>query len=224
VTTSPASIGESQLSFTYDLPVTGGRLDFSKEVNYFTDILYVLSPKDQLKIRGDNRIQDYGLQTLEGRSYHVFVLNKPIPDQGFSLDISPDRVGQGYQGPKSGVHSVSHLQRWYSSPLRNTDPHYWLAGIIILLFGIAAVGTHVLRKKYLKRKAEEKQQHLDGLLDNLIIRQKKLLNKIASLDKKNEAGEIEAEEFTALREQYINKLVKIKLKVRELEALEQAGE
>lgn len=219
-TTSPISIGESQLSFTYDLPFSGGYLDYSKVINYPTDIVYVLSPKDQLKIKGDNRIQDYGLQTLEGRVYHVFVLNKPLPDQGFSLKINPDRVGQGYQGPKSGVHSASHLQRWYSSPLKNTDPHYWMAGILILFFAIAAAGTHVLRKKYLNRKAEEKQERLDGLLDDLIIRQKRLLTKIASLDQKNESGQMEAGEFSALREQYINKLVKIKLKIRELEAFE----
>lgn len=223
-TISPVSVGESQLSFTYDLPFSGGYLDFSKVINYPTDILYVLSPKDQLKIKGDNRIQDYGLQTLEGRSYHVFVLNQPVPDQGFSLTINPDRIGQGYQGPKSGFHSASHLQKWYSSPLTNTNPHYWLAAIIILFFAATAAASHVLRKKYLKRKAEEKRERLDGLLDDLIIRQKRLLNKIASLDQKNEAGQVEAGEFTALREQYMNKLVKIKLKVRELEALEQAGE
>lgn len=223
-TISPVSIGESQLGFRYNLPLTGGYLDFSKVINYPTDIMYVLSPKDQLKIKSDNRILDYGLQTLEGRDYHVFGLNQQLPDQGFALTINPGRIGQGYQAPKSGFHSGSHLQRWYSSPLKRTNPHYWVAAIIILLFAATAVGTHILRKKFLARKAEEKQEHLDGMLDDLIMRQKRLLNKIASLDQKNEAGEIEAGECTVLREQYINKLVKIKLKVRELEALEQAGE
>lgn len=223
-TTSPVSNGESQVSFTYDLPFSGGAADFSKLINYPTDILYVLSPKNQFKIKGDNRIQDYGLQTLEGRSYHVFVLNQPAPGQGFSLTINPDRVGQGYREPKAGFHSLSHLEKWYSSPLKNTDPHYWVVAIIILFFAIVAAIGHVLRKKHQNQKAEEQRERLDGLLDNLIIRQKGLLNKIAALDQKNEAGEIEAAEFTALRGQYINKLVKIKLKVRELEALEQAGE
>lgn len=223
-TSSPVSIGESQISFTYELPFSGDTADFSKVINYPTDILYVLSPKDQFKIKGDNRIQDYGLQTLEGQVYHVFFLSQPAPGQGFSLTINPDRVGQGYREPKSGFHSSSHLERWSSSPLKNTNPHYWVAAIIILFFALAAAAGHVLRKKHLNRQAEEDQERLDGLLDNLIIRQKRLLNKIASLDQKNEAGEIEAEEYTALRGQYINKLIKIKLKVRELEALEQAGE
>lgn len=223
-TTSPVSIGESQVSFTYDLPFSGESADFSKVINYPTDIMYVLSPKDQFKIKADNRIQDYGLQTLEGQVFHVFLLSQPSPGQGFSLTINPDRVGQGYREPKSGFHSSSHLEKWSASPLKSTNPHYWVAAIIILFFALVAAVGHVLRKKQLTQKAEEEQEHLDGLLDNLIIRQKRLLNKIASLDQRNEAGEIEPEEFTALRGQYINKLVKIKLKVRELEALEEAGD
>lgn len=223
-TTAPVSIGESQFSFTYDLPSNGQSVVLSKVINYPTAILYVLSPKGQLKIKGDDRIQDYGLQTLEGKDYHVFLLNQSSPGQGFSLTINPDRVGQGYQESKAGFHSASHLERWYSSPLKNTDPHYWVAALIILFFAIAAAAGHIIRKKYQTQKEKEKLEHLAGLLDNLIIRQKRLLNKIASLDQKNEEGKVDAGDFAALREQYVNKLVKIKLKIRELEALEQAGE
>jgi len=59
------------------------------------------------------------------------------------------------------------------------------------------------------------------MLDDLVIRQERLLNKIDSLDQKNEQGGLDADEYADLRKQYMDKLIKIKLKIKELEALEE---
>jgi len=61
------------------------------------------------------------------------------------------------------------------------------------------------------------------MLDNLVIRQKRLLDKIAVLERKTETGESDSGEIAGLRDQYMKKLLKIKLKIRELESLEEAG-
>ncbi|MHB9093575.1 MAG: hypothetical protein ACYC21_02790 [Eubacteriales bacterium] len=221
VTTSPLNPGITQVSLYYQMPLKDGSLAFAKTVNYPTDILYVLSPKDQLNIKGDQGIQDYGIQVLENKSYHVLLIDKALPGQKFSLAISPNRLGQGYQEPKAGFHSASHLQRWAESPLRNTNPHMWVAGTIILFFAAVAAGGYYLRKKQLENKRLESEERLARMLDDLIVRYKRLLNKIDSLDQKNERGETEPEEYAGLREQYKEKLVRIKLKIKELEALEE---
>jgi len=222
ITTSPLNPGVSQITLSYEVPFNNGELVFPKTVNYPTDILYVLSPKGQLSIKGDQGILDYGIQSLEGREYHVLLLNKPLAGQKFSLTISPDRVGQGYREPKSGFHSASHLQRWYNSPLAGTDPHLWVAGIIILFFAVVAVTGYYLRRKYRRQRQREKEERLSRMLDDLVIRQKRLLHKIDSLDRQNERGEIDSAEYSSLRQQYMDKLIKIKLKIKELEALEEA--
>lgn len=219
VTTSPMDPGTTQVTLSYNIPFVNGSITFTKVINYPTDTLYVLSPKGQLQINGDSVIQDYGIQNVDNTQYHVFALSKSTPGDNFSLGITPDRVGQGYQDP-TGFHSASHIEWWNSTPLRNTNPHYWVAGIIILFFGlIAAIGRY-LRIKQLKQKAKEEQEHLDGLLDNLVIRQKRLLDKIASLDQKYNSNEVNSDDYSALREQYVSKLVKIKMKIKELETLE----
>ena len=219
VTTSPLDPGTTQVTLSYNIPFINGSITFTKIVNYPTDTLYVLSPKGQLQINGDAGIQDYGIQNVDNTQYHVFSMNQPIPGQNFSLSIAPDRVGQGYQDP-TGFHSASHIEWWNSTPLRNTNPHYWVAGIIILFFGLIAAFGRYLRIKQLKQKTKEEQEHLDGLLDNLVIRQKRLLDKIASLDQKYNSYEVNSEDYNALREQYVSKLVKIKMKIKELETLE----
>ncbi len=221
ITTSPLVKGTTDISLFYKIPFdTENSLNFEKKVNYPTDILYVMSPKGQLKLKSDGSIQDYGLQEFEGRSYHVLLLEKAMAEQKFGLTVSADRVGQGYSGAKSGFHSTSHLQRWASSPLSGTDPHLWVAALAILFFaGVAAAGLY-LKKKHLRQKELEREEQLAKMLDNLVIRQKRLLDKIAALDHKAETGEADSGEIVGLREQYMKKLLKIKLKIRELEALE----
>lgn len=220
ITTSPLNPGTTEISLAYDLPFTDGQIQFSKVINYPTDVFYVLSPKGQLRITGDSGIQDFGIQTMDSTQYHAFALSQAQPGNKFSLSISPDRVGQGYQEPGSGFHSASHLERWYSSPLANTNPHLWAAAIIILFFGAVAIIGHRIRKKQRNQRMQEEQERLAGLLDNLVVRQKRLLDTIDSLDTKHDSGEISSENYTDLRNQYVNKLVKIKLKIRELEAYE----
>jgi|GEM_PF-3301179 len=223
ITTSPLKPGITQVSLSYNLPFTGGDVDFAKVINYPTEILYFLSPKELLKIKGDKNILDYGIQSLEGKEYHVFLVDQGRPGQQFNLYIYPDRLGQGYNGAKSGFHSNSHLQRWAGSPLRNTDPHMWVGVIIVLFFAAVAAGGYYLKKKRQQQKARETEERLARMLDDLVIRQKRLLTKIDSLDRQNGKGEISPEDFNSLRKQYMDKLVKIKLKIKELEELEEAG-
>ncbi len=224
VITSPLNPGITQVTLSYGMPLTAGQLEFNKSVNYPTDILYVLSPQGELNIRGDAGIKDYGIQNLDGKTFHVLLMDKALPGQKFNLRISPDRVGQGYQEPKSGFHSASHLQWWANSPMKNTNPHIWVAAVVLLVFGGIALGGYRLKRQREIRKQQEPDDRLAGMLDDLVIRQRRLLTRIDALDTRHEREEIEPEEYSALREQYKEKLVKIKLKIKELEALEEAGE
>jgi len=220
-TTTPVSPGNLEITLLYDFPLNGGQVQLGKTVNYPTDIFYVLSPKGDLSLDGNKTITDAGYQAMEGKQYRIFLLEKAVRDQKFTLTAAPDRVGQGYTPGKSNFHSNSHISRWYNSPLAGTDPHMWVAVIIILAFAGIAVAGYYLRKKQNAGKLQEEEEKLARLLDDLVIKQKRLMTKIAALDERNENGEIAAEEYEELREQYKSRLVKIKLKIRELEELEE---
>ncbi len=220
VTTSPLNPGVSQISITY---LFNSDDVFYKTLNYPTETMYFLAPKGQLRLKGEVGVIDYGIQNLQGSEYHVLLGNQFSPSQKIALTMDPTRVGQGYSSSSSGFHSASHLQKWYESPLASTNPHMWVAVTIILFFAAVAVTGYYLKRKYLLQKEKETEERLAGMLDNLVIRQKRLLAKINALDRQNDAGEISSADYTSLREQYMDKLVKIKLKIKELEALENAG-
>ncbi|MFZ5640886.1 MAG: hypothetical protein ACOY4Q_09365 [Bacillota bacterium] len=220
-TTTPVAPGELEITLLYSFPFNGGQVELGKTVNYPTDILYVLSPKGDLRLDGKKTIVDYDYQTMEGKQYRIFFLEKAAKNQKFSLTAEPDLVGQGYTPGKSNFHSNSHLSRWYNSPLAGTDPHMWVAIIVILVFAGITVTGYYLRKKQKERKRIEEEEKLARLLDDLVIKQKRLMTKIAALDERHEKGEVTPDEYEELREQYKSRLVKIKLKIKQLEEIEE---
>lgn len=221
-TTTPAAPGKLEITLLYSLPFSGEQAKLDQTVNYPTDILYVLSPKDEgLRLDGNKTITDAGYQSLEGKQYRIFLIEKAVKNQKFTLTAEPDRVGQGYAPGKSNFHSNSHLERWYKSPLAQTNPHMWVAVIIILIFAGIAVAGYLLRKKQKEKQQQADEEKLARLLDDLVIKQKRLMNKITKLDEGREKGEVDAEQYEELREQYKSRLVKIKLKIKELEEIEE---
>lgn len=221
-TTTPVTPGKLEITLTYSLPFVGEQAKLEQTIKYPTEILYVLSPKDEgLKLDSNKTIGDGGYQSLEGKQFRIFGLQNGAVNQKFTLTAEPDRVAQGYAPGKSNFHSNSHLERWYRSPLAGTDPHMWVAIIVILVFAGVAIGGYYLRKKQKEKNRLEEEEKLARLLDDLVIKQKRLMNKLAALDERREKGEINAEEHEELREQYKSRLVKIKLKIKELEELEE---
>ncbi len=218
ITTAPLNPGATQISLSYQVLMQRGQAVIAKAVDYPTDVLYVLSPKAQLVIKADG-ITDYGVQSMEGQDYHVFYAQSPPASQQFTLTASPNRVAQGYQTP-TGFHSASHLQWWADSPLRNTNPHLWVAGIIVFIFALIAGISRYLRRKARLKKSKAADQKVSHLLDDLVIQQKRLLDEITMLEQKKESGEINEEEFELLNKQYRDKLVKTKLKIKKLDAIE----
>ena len=221
-TTTPVLPGKLEITLQYSLPFSGEQARIDQTINYPTEVLYVLSPKEEgLSLNGSNTIGDGGYQTLEGKQYRIFALQNGAINQKFTLTAQPDRIGQGYSPGKTGFHSNSHLERWNNSALAGTNPHMWVAAIIILIFAGIAVAGYWLRKKQKEKQLLEAEEKLARLLDDLVIKQKRLMDKIASLDERHEKGELSAEDYEELREQYKSRLIKIKLKIKELEDLEE---
>lgn len=223
-TTTPVTVGTQEITLQYDLPFTAGQLQLGKTINYPTEIFYVLSPKGELSMDGNKTITDAGYQAMDGKDFRIFFLEKAVKNQKFTLTAAPDRVGQGYTPGNSKFHSNSHLSRWYNSPLANTDPHIWTVVLILLGFGGIALTGYWLRKKQKAKQQQEDEEKLARLLDELVIKQKRLMTKIAALDERHENGEVTAEAYEELRAQYKSRLVKIKLKIKELEELEETAE
>lgn len=221
-TTTPVAPGKLEITLTYSLPFVSEQAKLEQTIIYPTEVLYVLSPKDEgIKLDSNKTIGDGGYQSLEGKQFRIFGLQNGAVNQKFTITAEPDRVGQGYAPGKNNFHSNSHLERWYRSPLASTNPHMWVTIIIILVFAGIAIGGYYLRKKQQEKNRLEGEEKLARLLDDLVIKQKRLMNKLATLDDGREKGNVSDEEYEELREQYKSRLVKIKLKIRELEEIEE---
>ncbi|MDA8235249.1 MAG: hypothetical protein M0Z31_10695 [Clostridia bacterium] len=126
-------------------------------------------------------------------------------------------VNSSYNPAKVAFHSPGHIQRWYNSPLRNQDAHLWFVFLIVLIIGIIVAAGMLYRTKQQEAAKAEEAQKEDKLFLELVAKQKRLMAKIADLDAKLTKSEISQEEYDLLRDDYKKTLVKVKLKLKELE-------
>ncbi|MFZ3171362.1 MAG: hypothetical protein WA118_05220 [Carboxydocellales bacterium] len=144
-------------------------------------------------------------------------------DQKAVLNISAKgggKVNRSYSGEKVDFHSASHLARWQKSPLRATNPHLWLIFLAIIVGGMAAAITLLVRQKSREQAEVEAEGKLERVFLNLAAKHKRLLNKIKELDEQHESGAIPAETYEEMRDRYKTMLVDVKLKLKRLEDIE----
>ena len=128
-------------------------------------------------------------------------------------------ANSSYNPTKVAFHSPGHIQRWYNSPLRNQDAHLWFAFLIILIIGIIVAAGMLYRIRQQEAAKAEEANKGEKLYIEMVAKQKRLMAKIADLDEKLSKGEIQQEEYNRLRDEYKKTLVKVKLKLKELEEI-----
>lgn len=226
ITSTPLSPGSLQLTLNYAIPMSEyNEFVLDKTIFYLTEVLYILSPEGDLNVKGEG-IQSSGIQEIDGERYQVFYSELKRPGEGFQLTAKPgtaenNRVAQGYSNSSTGFHSASHISRWMSSPLRGTNPHVWAMFLILLVVAIITAVGMLINEKRKKQEQLEADEKLSTLYDRLVIKEKRLFDKIKELDQQLAEGQIADEEgYKGLREQYKKMLVEVKLKIREMEELE----
>lgn len=107
-------------------------------------------------------------------------------------------------------HNPGHLRMWYESPLRNFDPH--LVTAILLLIVIAGVGWFI----YFQLKNRASEEKIENNVDEkefneLVVKQKVILNKLLELEEMHKSGELSDEEYEKKASLYRDHLVKVKV-------------
>lgn len=104
-------------------------------------------------------------------------------------------------------HNPGHIRLWNDTPLRNFEPHLFMAILILLL--VAGIGYFIYFKRKAKLNQTVNEQDDDEFLE-LTSKKNLLLKKIVQLEEAYEAGELSLEEFNKKNTAYKNYLYKVK--------------
>ncbi len=110
-------------------------------------------------------------------------------------------------------HNPGHLRMWYSSPLRSFDPHLFTA--ILLLILIAGIGWYFYFQ--MKHRASEEKvatNNDENVFQELVVKQKVILNKLLELEEMYKKGNLTDEEFEKKAVLYREHLVKVKMELQ----------
>lgn len=110
-------------------------------------------------------------------------------------------------------HNPGHLRMWYTSPLRSFDPH--LVTAILALIVIAGVGWFIYFQ--MKHRISEEKLEVnpdEKVFQELVVKQKVILNKLLELEEMHKTGTITDEEFEKKASLYREHLVKVKIELQ----------
>lgn len=110
-------------------------------------------------------------------------------------------------------HNPGHLRMWYTSPLRSFDPH--LVTAILALIVIAGVGWFIYFQ--MKHRASEEKLEVnpdEKVFQELVVKQKVILNKLIELEEMHKIGDMADEEFEKKASLYREHLVNVKMELQ----------
>jgi mannitol-1-phosphate/altronate dehydrogenase len=117
--------------------------------------------------------------------------------------------------PTPPYHPAAMIRWWFTSPLREYNPHLFVGALFILLAGV----IYYLRiRNKRKLQAEGHAQPVDEeerLFQQLMAKRKTILDKLVELEEAFEAHKLSPEEFQKQRETYKRHLVQVKLSLRQ---------
>lgn len=197
--------------------------DFNNTVLYPTDTVYVLVPTSGFSFNSEE-LHSMGQKDIGGIEYQVYAVHDLTETATFSFEIVKNNKGAGTNVTRSyseniGFHSQSHLASWDKSSLRNTNPHLWLIFLFVLVIGMGILINLFIKQKNQQNKLQNDLAQQQKVHTNLLAKQKRLLQRIKDLDKQWEAGQIEQEVYSELRQQYKQVLIKVKLRLKQLEEM-----
>ncbi|MHB1125821.1 MAG: hypothetical protein ACYC2T_02535 [Bacillota bacterium] len=210
--------GENAIVVSYKLPQGSAHYLINQKFNYPTSAFYVLVPPQGVNVAAEN-IADGGVIDINGYNYHIYALENIKPGDMTQLAVS---LGGAASENGSGVtrqatpefHNAGHIRFWAQSPFAGIDAHLFL-GIFVavpLAFGIYAL----YRRRRQPEDSGGKTDVEEQLFHKLMARQKILMEKIKELEGQMERQELDPETYQKLREAYKNKLVQVKVKLRQL--------
>ncbi len=110
-------------------------------------------------------------------------------------------------------HNPGHLRMWYSTPLRSFDPH--LVTAILILIVVAGVGWFIyFQMKHNKAEEKIESNSDEKVFQELVVKQKVILNKLLELEESYKAGQLNDHEYEKKDALYREHLVKVKVELQ----------
>lgn len=177
----PPGTGVYEVLVYYTLPYQRNKLDFSQIINYPVDAVVVMTPVNQVKVKG-NFLEDLGIQSIPSSAVHVYVgeaLSRGEELQ-FRLSGKPDSA-------LNQEDSLSIQSQGYLITLTALGTVMFLVGIWLFFRNRRMSGQ------------EEDQKDLEEDRDQI-------LDKIISLEDLFDSGEITEKSFLKKRQELKKKL------------------
>ena len=226
VTTKPIPANES-ITVPYNYTVETGK-DIVLTFNYPMEAYQILIPEGSGSIEvKDAKAVNQGLMQFQDKNFWVYVIQNISPNQTITMSYNKDKQPSGNEGQTEtnkakkenenlgnitktapDFHNPGHLRMWAQSPLRKFDPHI----LMIVLGAILIAGIGYFSYFRWKNSAKSKTNGLDKeelLFQQLMAKQKAILDKIIELEENFESGKMTEDEYKAKLEAYKQHLVQV---------------
>lgn len=181
----PPGSGVYQVLVSYALPYQGNKLDFAQTVNYPVGAVVVMTPVNQVKVKG-NFLEDIGVQNIANGSFQVYA--------GGGLSRGEELQFQLSENPDSAlIQDVSSAVQFQG----------YLIGLAALGVATILAGSWLFLRN--KRLSGEKYE-LEGDQKGVEEDRNQILDQIIALESLYDSGEISEKTFLKKRQELKKKL------------------
>jgi hypothetical protein len=174
----PPGSGVYQVMAFFTLPYQGKKLEFVQEINYPVGAVIVLTPVEQLRLKG-SYLEDLGVREIQNGSIHVYAGGEISRGGALTFQVTG---GSGSSSPNAVL------------PLNGNQTLYVSVGVLGL--GLIILGVVFFLKSRREDSAEE-QPHEEDFSEE----QTRLLDAIIALDELYQEGDIPAVQYRRKRKE-----------------------
>lgn len=210
--------GTSSVAYSYELVSDNPHFDLSREAGLEAGQVFLFTPSNgTITISGD-QIADLGLAQVGGQEYRVFAAAGVTA--GSQVRMLATVGAGGAAGTPAGkvpessprFHNPSHIRFWYQSPFAGINAHLFLAIVIAVPLVLL---IYYLRSRRRVPEASAGMVDDEQVFQRLRARERILLERLAELEDKFSRQEVAQVEYEREREIYRQKLVEVKLRLRQ---------
>jgi len=177
--------GVYQVLVSYTLPYQGNKLDFAQTINYPVGAVVVMTPVNQVKVKG-NFLEDLGVQNITNGAFQVYA--------GRGLSRGEELQFQIFENPESAL-------------IQDDPSSGQFQGYLI---GLAALGVAMILAGgwlfYRNRRLSGEKGELEGDQKVAEDDRNQILDQIIALENLYDTGEISEKSFLKKRQELKNKL------------------